>query len=474
MATPSMQARAARHGGLVRPPGPALSRGGAVRTALAVMRGRAAPFTEVFERLARDYGDIADLRTPEHSYLVSHPDLVRQVLIDDQPMTHKGRGVEFLRLLLGNGLLTAEGDEHRAQRRRVAPAFGPDHVRSYSEAMLASSQRLSEDWARHAETSNAPIDMMGEMSALALRIAGKALVGRDLADRTSEVSRALGDALAALRYVRVPGATLVLRGPTPWAWRLRRAVRALHTVVDAIIDEHRAHPERFAPTVLTGLLESVDDEGRPLSPAAVRDQVLTLLLAGHETTATLLTWAWVLLDQNPDAARRLHGEVDTLSTPLDPSALDPLRLPYTRAVVAETLRLYPSAWAVGRRYTGQGSLRGYRVPDGTEVLVSQWVLHRDPRWWGPDVLDFRPQRWLTDQGFDPRAPGQPHRAYVPFGAGRRVCVGEQFAWTEATLVLACLARTWAPTLATPGPVPVDPAITLRPRGPVPMRLQARR
>lgn len=474
MTTPSMQSGTARRGGLVRPPGPALSRGGAVRTAVTVMRGRAAPFTEVFERLARNYGDIADLRTPEHSYLVSHPDLVRQVLIDDQPITHKGRGVEFLRLLLGNGLLTAEGDEHRAQRRLVAPAFGPDHVRSYTEAMLTSSQQLSADWAQHTATSNEPIDMMSEMSALALRIAGTALVGRDLAGQTSEVSRALADALAALRYVRVPGAALLLKGPTPWAWRLRRAVRTLHSVVDSIIDEHRHHPEQFSRTALTRLLEATDDEGRPLSHEAVRDQMLTLLLAGHETTATLLTWAWVLLDQNPEAARRLHHEVDALGDPFEPSALDPRRLPFTRAVVAETLRLYPSAWAVGRRYTKRGSLRGYPVPAGTEVLVSQWVLHRDPRWWGSGALDFRPQRWLTDHGFDPKTPGQPHRAYVPFGAGRRVCVGEHFAWTESTLVLACLARTWAPALTTPGPVEVDPAITLRPRGPVHMRLQARR
>jgi cytochrome P450 len=203
----------------------------------------------------------------------------------------------------------------------------------------------------------------------------------------------------------------------------------------------------------------------------VRDEVLTLLLAGHETTANALAWTWLLLDRHPAAAERLHAELAGLTGPADVGELP--RLPWTHAVVAESMRLYPPAWVVGRRMLRPATLAGWTVPAGSIVTASQWITHRDGRWW-PEPLQFRPERWITADGrFDEAAPGQPRGAYFPFGLGRRVCVGESFAWTEAVLVLAVLARGFAPALLAGHRVDVRPGITLRPAHGLPMTIRAR-
>lgn len=456
-----------------RPPGPPLRAWQIAWVAVQVLRDRAQPFTDVFADLARRYGDVVDMRTPEHSYVVSHPDLVRQVLVSDQRLTHKGRGLEFVRLLLGNGLLTAEDDEHLRNRRLVAPAFHHDHISHYATVMVDAATDTSAAWQERCAQGDVAVSMARQMSGLTLRIAGITLFGRDLKDRADAVGSALAQALEVLGFARVPAAGLVMRGPTPWARRLRSATATLQALVDDLIAEHRAHPDRFAPDVLTLLLDVRDDDGAALSDEQVRDEVMTLLLAGHETTANLLTWAWYLLDEHPDAAAALHAEVDALDGPPTPHHGFPPGLPYTRAVVAETLRLYPPAWTVGRRYVAPGEIGGFTVPTGTEVLTSQWVVHRDPRWWGDDAAVFRPERWLDGDRFDERAPGHPRRAFFPFGAGRRLCVGEEFAWTEGVLVLATLARAWRPRRVARPPVQPVAAITLRPRGGMPMVLEQR-
>jgi cytochrome P450 len=219
------------------------------------------------------------------------------------------------------------------------------------------------------------------------------------------------------------------------------------------------------------LLAAQDDDGSAMPDAQIRDEVLTLLLAGHETTANALAWAWLLLDQHPAAAARLHAEIDPL--PAAPTYDDLGRLPWTNAVVAETMRLYPPAWIVGRRLLADVPLAGWTVPARSLCVASQWITHRDPRWWS-DPLTFRPERWLDAAGrYDEAAPGQPRGAYFPFGLGRRVCIGESFAWTEAVLVLATLARHWAPALVPGHPVDIRPAITLRPAHGLRMTLRAR-
>jgi len=457
-----------------------------MRQVVNLIRRRGVPPTTLFPRLAATYGDLVRIRLgTEQIYLASRPDMVRQVLVTDGRITHKGRGLEVARLLLGNGLLTAEGEEHMRNRRLVAPAFHHEHVAGYAQVMAQSARDTEADWRRRAtaDGASAPVvDMSGEMAALTLRIAGLTLFGTDLTDRTSQVGHSLSEALEAFGQFQVPGATWLLRVPSPWSRRMNSARDSLHGVVDELIEQHRADPDRFAGDVLSLLLSSRDSDGGTLAHQQVRDEVLTLLLAGHETTANLLTWSWFLLDAYPEAARALHAELDALPGPPDAADGFVPALPVTRAVLAETLRLYPPAWTVARRYQQGTRLAGYDVPERALAVTSQWVVHRDARWWGDDAADFRPDRWLRDGSaandsgcphFDERAPGQPRYAFFPFGGGRRLCLGEEFAWTEAALVLATLARSWSPFLVADQVVDVQPLVTLRPRFGMRMALRQR-
>ena len=237
----------------------------------------------------------------------------------------------------------------------------------------------------------------------------------------------------------------------------------------------------MAADALSELLAARDEDGQPLSIQQLRDEVTTLLLAGHETTAMAMTWAWMLLGQHPHVATRLHEEVDALhSELLDPGLGFEPALPYTRAVIAESLRLYPPVWAFGRMYTEEGRIGGCPVRPGTDVFLPQWVVHRDRRWWGDDVEAFRPERWLRDAPgtpagctFSMKAPGHPRDAFFPFGMGKRVCLGESFAWAEAVIGLATLARRWSATPKIGWAADEYPSFTLRPKGGLPMTLSPR-
>jgi cytochrome P450 len=254
----------------------------------------------------------------------------------------------------------------------------------------------------------------------------------------------------------MPWTGLLNRLPTRRNLRLLAARNALDALVYRLIAEHREHGDNG--DLLSMLLLARDQAGEPMSDRQVRDEVLTLLLAGHETTAMSLTWTWLELAHHPEVADRLHASPGT---------------DYPRAVAAESMRLHPPAWIIGRRAAEDVTLDGWTIPRGTLITTSPWVLHRDDRWWG-DAAAFRPERWLTADGrFDEHAPGQPRGAYFPFGAGRRVCIGESFAWTELAIALATLARDWAPETLPETSGDVYPAITLRPADGTPMVLRRR-
>jgi cytochrome P450 len=304
-------------------------------------------------------------------------------------------------------------------------------------------------------TDGAVRDVAADMAELTLRIVGQTLFAADLTDDSTAVSGALAELLGRFQRVMLPGGALLNRLPLPSTRKLTGAIAELDAVVARLMAEQRAGRGDDG-TVLAMLLAARDEDGRPMPDRQVRDEVLTLMLAGHETTANALAWTWLLLDQNPDAARRLHAELDAA-----PQGAGLAELPWTRAVVAESMRLYPPAWVVGRRMVTDVTLDGWSIPAGSLVLASQWVIQRDPRWW-PEARSFRPQRWIGPDGYDEAAPGQPRGAYFPFGMGRRVCIGESFAWTEAVLALAALARDWAPSLVAGHPVALRPAVTLRP------------
>ncbi|HST67339.1 MAG TPA: cytochrome P450 [Mycobacteriales bacterium] len=422
-----------------RPPGPELGPLDIAR----MLRSRR--MTDFLERAAERGPTLSHFRIArDHAYLVGTPELVRELFGPLGRAGRKGRGLEQSRRLLGDGLLTSEGDLHRRQRRLIQPAFHATRVDAYAQIMRTAAAELPEraGW-RDGEVR----DIAADMADLTLRIVGQTLFAADLTDDSTTVSGALAELLARFQRTMVPGGALLNRLPLPSTKRLNAAIAELDSVVTRLIAEQRREPREG--TVLAMLLAARDEHGDPMPDRQIRDEVLTLMLAGHETTANALAWTWLLLDQNPDAAARLHAELAT-----DERS-------WTRAVIAESMRLYPPAWVIGRRMITDVTLDGWPIPAGSLVLASQWVTHRDPRWW-PDARAFTPQRWLGPDGFDEAAPGQPRGAYFPFGLGRRVCIGESFAWTEAVLALAALARDWAPALVPGHPVALRPAVTLRP------------
>jgi cytochrome P450 len=430
-----------------RPPGPELGR----LELLRLLRSR--QLTDYLERAAGAAPELAHFRIGrEHAYLVGTPELVRELFGPLGRSGRKGRGLEQSRLLLGEGLLTSEGELHKRQRRLIQPAFHATRIETYARVMRTAAAELPE---RAGWRDGAVRDVAADMARLTLRIVGETLFAADLTDDSTAVSGALAELLGRFQRVMLPGGAVLNRLPLPSTRRLMGAIAELDAVVARLVAEQRADPRE--DTVLAMLLAARDEQGGPMPDRQVRDEVLTLMLAGHETTANALAWTWLLLDENPAAADRLHAEVDAA-----PAGAGLGELPWTRAVVAESMRLYPPAWVVGRRMVTDVTLAGWPVPAGSLVLASQWVTQRDPRWW-PDAAAFTPQRWLGPDGYDEAAPGQPRGAYFPFGMGRRVCIGESFAWTEAVLALAALTRDWAPALVPGHPVALRPAITLRPR-----------
>jgi cytochrome P450 len=419
--------------------------------------------TDLLERVATA-GPIAHFRLgAEHAYLLSAPDLVRELFGPLGRITHKGRGLEQAQVVLGTSLLTAEGDLHRRQRRLIQPAFHDAKIERYAGTMTAAATDLAGRHWRPGQVRDVNVDM----AELTLRIVGRTLFDSDLGGAAGAVSDSLATFLAGAQRTMLPGGPYLLKLPLPYTRRLRRAHATMDDLVYGLIAAHRAGGDRG--DVLSVLLAARDENDAPMPDRQIRDEVLTLLLAGHETTANALAWTWYLLDRHPLAAATVHSEVDAL--PADPAYGD--ALPRTRAAVAEAIRLYPPAWVIGRRLTQDATIGGWPIPAGSICAASPWITHRDPRYW-PDAADYRPDRWITPAGdFDEAAPGQPRGAYFPFGGGRRICIGESFAWTEAVLVLATLARHWAPTLVPGHPIDVRPAVTLRPAHGVRMILRSR-
>ncbi len=400
---------------------------------------------------ARRYGDIFHYRAFYfHVYFLNHPDLIEQVLIHQSRNFTKGRGLRANRRLFGNGLLTSEGDFWRRQRRLSQPAFHRERIASYAKIMVAFTERMLEGW-QSGQTREIHEDMM----RLTLEIVAKALfdtdVGRD--------AEAIGRALNAVMQQNTRGQMLlpffnVL--PTPGNWRYRRAVRDLERIVYGIIRERRAS-RRDAGDLLSMLLSARDEDGRGMTDRQIRDEAITLLLAGHETTALALSWTWYLLARHPEVEAKLVAELRQVLAGRSPSVEDLPRLPYTAMVVKESMRLYPPAYVMARTAERDTEIGGYVIPRGASVVISQWVLHRDPRFF-PEPERFNPDRWTPE--FENQLPGF---AYFPFGGGPRVCIGAGFAQMEAALLLATIAQRFE-LCGVPGHEPgLQPAITLRPR-----------
>ncbi|HEX8355137.1 MAG TPA: cytochrome P450 [Pyrinomonadaceae bacterium] len=417
--------------------------------------------------LAREYGDVARFRAgPQSVYLLSHPDYVRDLLVTNSARFRKGRALQRAKRLLGEGLLTSEGEFHRRQRRLAQPAFHRQRVNDYGRVMVEYAEETSARWRDGRE-----LDISEEMMRLTLAVVGKTLFDAEVESDADEVGAALTEVMDLFGYLMLPFSELLEKLPLPPRRRFLRARARLDAVIYRIVEERR-RDERDRGDLLSTLLHAVDEEGdrTGMTNEQLRDEVMTIFLAGHETTANALTWCWYLLAQNPEAEARLHAELDAvLAGGRAPAPEDVPALRYTEMVVAETMRLYPPAWALGRLALEDYEVGGYRIPRGSLVLVSQYVIQRDPRFF-PDPERFDPERWTPEA-----KAARPQFAYFPFGGGPRRCIGEGFAWTEAVLILATLARRWRARLL-PGRAPeLLPRITLRPGpGGVPMRLEARR
>ncbi|MDQ2668237.1 MAG: cytochrome P450 [Gemmatimonadota bacterium] len=421
---------------------------------------------EFFPALQQAYGDIAMVYIGRQPIvLLSHPDQIRDVLVTNARNFHKGRGLERAKMLLGDGLLTSEDDFHLRQRRLAQPAFHRARITAYGDVMATYAERRADQW-RDGQV----LELNREMAAYTLAVVGKTLFDADIEGEAHEIGEALAAAIAAFNYTVLPMAMLLMRLPIPMARRYRRGRQRLDATIYRMIAERRASGKDKGDLLSMLLLaHDTEGDGGGMSDLQLRDEAMTLLLAGHETTANLLMWAFYLLSLNPEAEARLHDEVDAVGDgPL--GAADVARLPYTRAVIAETMRLYPPAWVVGRRALAECRTGDYTIPARAIVLMSQWIVHRDPRWW-PDADRFQPERWLP--GGSASDPGRPKFSYFPFGAGTRVCIGEQFAWMEGILGLATFARRFSMELVPGHPVVPRPIITLRAQHGVRMIAHAR-
>ena len=414
--------------------------------------------------LPREYGDVVQLRLGRQTLvMLSHPDDIRDVLVTHQKGFRKGQALERAKILIGDGLLTSEGEQHLRQRRMVQPAFHRARIAAYAPSMTGAAMQ-----AQHAWRDGQHLDVNRAMMHVTLAIVAATLFGADVRAESSEIGRALDDVFASfdLGYGLLTPIMDLL--PSRKRRRFRAGKQRLDETINRIIADRRASGEDTGD-LLSMLLHAVDSEGdgTGMTDQQLRDEAITLFIAGHETTANALSWTWLLLARNPEAEAALHAEIDAVLGDRLPTMDDLAQLPVTRATIAESMRLYPPAYIVGRRSTEPYQIREYAFAPRTLFLSPQFIVHRDPRWW-PDPDAFLPSRWLGGE----QQTARPKMAYFPFGGGTRICVGEQFAWMEAMLVLATLARRWRVRMDGPDPE-MEPIITLRPRGGLPARLERR-
>ena len=407
---------------------------------------------EFHERMARQYGDIVFIPLGRQKiYSVGHPDAIRDVLVTHQNKFKKSRMLERARVLLGDGLLTSEGDHHRRQRRLVQPAFHRDRLAGYGAVMVERTAMLREQWK-----AGQSMDVLQEMMRLTLAIVAKTLFSTQVDSEADEIGTALTQVFDLFEIILMPFSEILEKLPLPAVRRFHRARKRLDETIYRLIAERRADGRDVGDLLSMLLLaRDEDDQGR-MTDQQVRDEALTLFLAGHETTSNALTWTWYLLSQNPPAEAAFHAELDRVLAGRLPSFEDLPQLRYTESVLAESMRLFPPVWAIGRRALEDYPVGDYVIPARSVVLMSPYAVHRDPRWF-PDPLEFRPERWLTED------PARPKFAYFPFGGGARVCIGERFAWMEGVLILAALGQRWRLRLEPGHPVETHARITLRPK-----------
>ena len=414
---------------------------------------------------AYKYGEIYAFRLgPRRIVVVSGPELNHEVLVKQQREVYKaGFNRNILGRVLGQGILTSEGDYHKRQRNLVQPAFHAKRINTYAEVMVQHTEAMLAGWR-----DGLVLDIDEAMMRLTMGIVSKTLFDADVADEDNEVGEAIADFQTASVLDFSRGFMLPMWLPTAHNRRIRRSKETIDRAIRRIINERRASGEDSGDLMSMLLVAQDEEDGRSMSDEQVRDEVVTLFAAGHETTSNALAWTWYLLAENPDAEARLYEELDQVLNGRSPVLADLANLPYTEAVIKESMRLYPPVWLLMIRTSDEPlALGGYRIEPGSWIFVSPYITQRDPRYF-PNPGSFEPQRFL-----EPREVEIPRYAYIPFGAGPRVCIGNAFAMMEARLILATIARTYRLDLVPGQEIVPAPEITLSIRDGLRVKLEAR-
>ena len=416
-----------------------------------------------FTSLARTYGDVVQYRMAgERIFLVSDPQHIKNVLVTHNRNFTKSRGLERTKRILGNGLLTSEGAVHLRQRRLMQPAFHRDRVAAYGATMVAYADRMRTSWR-----GGATLDIAREMNRLTLAVVGKTLFDADVESQAAEVGDALTGVMESFWTMLLPFADVIERLPLPRLRRSRVARARLDAIIYGMIADRRASGRDHGDLLSMLLTAQDEDDGGVMTDVQVRDEAMTIFLAGHETTANALTWTWYLLSQSPEAEAALHEEVDRVLAGRLPTVADIPALAWVERVVTESMRLYPPAWLIGRRAIAEYAFGPYVAPPRAILIMSPFIVQRDARWYA-DPERFDPARWT------PELKGSlPPFAYFPFGGGPRRCIGESFAWMELVLIVATIAQQWTLRLVPGHPVAPQPLIALRAKHGMRMTLAAR-
>jgi cytochrome P450 len=400
-----------------------------------------------------------------HIFQFNHPQLIEDLLLRDAPRHHRGLVMQRARMVLGEGLLTSEAPLHLRQRRLAQPAFHRQRIAAYGEIISGYTAEMTARWE-----SGKVMNLQPDMLLLALRIVGKTLFDTNVEAEVQQIAQAVDSFMGFLPLAFLPFPEVVLKLPLPTMTRIRKGQAYLDTLIFRMIAERRKDP-RDRGDLLSMLLASVDteDDSGGMSDKQVRDECLTVMLAGHETSANALSFALWELARNPDVQERLHRESSAALGDRLPAAEDYGKLPYAAQVFAETIRLYPPVWVTARTAAEEYQYRGITIPKGATLLAPQIVAHRDPRFW-QNPMGFDPDRFS-----DEKKAGRPRFCYFPFGAGARQCIGEGLAWMEGVLILASVTRDWRLTLpdGAPPTLPMRPAISLRPQGGVHLKVERR-
>lgn len=419
--------------------------------------------TEFLTKMSK-LGDVSAFKLGKiPAFFINHPDLIRDLLITNNHKFIKGRALQRAKTLLGEGLLTSEKEFHLRQRRMIQPAFHRNRINEYAKAMIEFGEKMSGEW-KDGETR----DVDKEMMRLTLWIVGKTLFSANVEDDADEIGAAMTTIVSAFNFIILPFSEYLEKLPLPPLKKLRKARETLDEVIYKIIDKRRKSTEDKGDLLSMLLLAQDEETGGAMTDKQIRDEGLTLFLAGHETTANALTWTFYLLSQNPQAERKFHAELDNVigDKPITPEDFGKLK--YTEAILAESMRLFPPAWTLGRLAIEEHEFNNYKIPPKSLVLASQFVMHRDARFW-ESADEFIPERW---EKLSIKEAGNKF-IYFPFSKGVRSCIGEGFAWMEGVLLLAVLGRKWKLSVDPKQKIGLQAMVTLRPKYGMKMRIKNR-